>query len=122
MNNKPTYSLFKNAGYALEGLIHAFKTEGSFKLEVFFTIPLLLVLYLAPFTLSAKLALLITLILIMIVELLNSAVENVVDLVTQDIHPLAKSAKDIGATAVLFSVILHITVWVIVLNDTFELF
>ncbi len=122
MNNKPTYSLFKNARYALEGLAHAFKTETSFKLEVLFTIPLLLAIYLAPFALSAKLALLITLILIMIVELLNSAVENVVDLVTTDIHPLAKSAKDIGATAVLFALVLHGIVWVIVLNDTFKLF
>jgi len=47
----------------------------------------------------------------MIVELLNSAVENVVDLVTKEIHPLAKSAKDIGATAVFFSVSLHISCW-----------
>jgi diacylglycerol kinase (ATP) len=50
--------------------------------------------------------------MIMIAELLNSAVENVVDLVTTDIHPLAKAAKDIGATAVLFSVILHIVCWI----------
>lgn len=50
----------------------------------------------------------------MIAELLNSAVENVVDLVTTDMHPLAKSAKDIGATAVLFAVILHLSCWVII--------
>ena len=122
MNNKPTYSLFKNARYALEGLVHAFKTETSFKLELLFSIPLLLAIYLAPFTLNSKLTLVVTLVLIMIVELLNSAVENVVDLVTQEIHPLAKSAKDIGATAVLFALILHGIVWVIVLNDTFKLF
>jgi len=122
MNNKPTYSLFKNARYALEGLVHAFKTETSFKLELLFSIPLLLAIYLAPFTLNSKLTLVVTLVLIMIVELLNSAVENVVDLVTQEIHPLAKSAKDIGATAVLFALLLHGIVWVIVLNDTFKLF
>jgi diacylglycerol kinase (ATP) len=51
----------------------------------------------------------------MIVELLNSSVENVVDLVTKEIHPLAKCAKDLGATAVLFSVILHLLCWVIIL-------
>ncbi len=122
MNNKPTYSLFKNARYALEGLVHAFKTETSFKLEVFFTFPIMIAIYLLPFAFSSKLILVTTLILIMIVELLNSAVENVVDLVTQDIHPLAKSAKDIGATAVLFTLILHGIIWVMVLNDTFKLF
>ncbi len=122
MNNKPTYSLFKNARYALEGLIHAFKSETSFKLEIFFAIPIMIAITLFPFTFGAKIALLITLVLIMIVELLNSAVENVVDLVTQDIHPLAKTAKDIGATAVLFSLILHLIIWVMVLDDTYELF
>ncbi len=122
MNNKPTYSLFKNARYALEGLVHAFKTETSFKLEVFFTLPIMIAIYLLPFAFSSKLMLVSTLILIMIVELLNSAVENVVDLVTKDIHPLAKSAKDIGATAVLFTLVLHGIVWVMVLNDTFTLF
>jgi len=122
MNNKPKYSIFKNARYALEGLAHAFKTETSFKLELFFTIPIMIAIYLFPFSLSSKLALVITLMLIMIVELLNSAVENVVDLVTQDIHPLAKSAKDIGATAVLFTLILHGIVWVMVLMSAYELF
>lgn len=122
MNNKPNYSIFKNARYAFEGLAHAFKTETSFKLEVFFTIPIMIAIYLLPFAFSSKLALVITLILIMIVELLNSAVENVVDLVTKDIHPLAKAAKDVGATAVLFSVTLHIVCWVLVLNDTYQLF
>jgi diacylglycerol kinase (ATP) len=65
--------------------------------------------------LYAKLALIITATLILIVELLNSAVENVVDLVTKEIHPLAKSAKDIGATAVMFSIFLHLSTWVIIL-------
>jgi len=66
-------------------------------------------------TITIKLILLVTAFLVLIVELLNSAVENVVDLVTKDIHPLAKSAKDIGATAVMFSIVLHISCWVIVL-------
>ena len=122
MNNKPRYSLFKNAQYALEGFTHAFKSETSFKLEIFFALPLLVAIYLSPFSFAAKLTLLVTLILIMIVELLNSAVENVVDLVTKEKHPLAKAAKDVGATAVLFAVLLHIVCWVVILNETYTLF
>jgi diacylglycerol kinase (ATP) len=122
MNNKPHYSIFKNGRYALEGFVHAFKRETSFKLELFFTMPLLIAIYLSPFALSAKMILLITLVLIMIVELLNSAIENVVDLVTKEIHPLAKAAKDVGATAVLFALLLHLACWVIILNDTYQLF
>jgi diacylglycerol kinase (ATP) len=56
-----------------------------------------------------------TAILVLIVELINSAIENVVDLVTKEIHPLAKSAKDIGSTAVMFTIGLHLLLWVIFL-------
>ena len=115
MNNKPKYHLFKNTQYALEGFVHAFKTESSFKLELLASIFIIPAIFLIPMEINFQLILLVTFVLIMIVELLNSAVENVVDLVTKDIHPLAKSAKDIGATAVMFSIILHICCWIIVL-------
>ena len=119
MNNKPSYSLFKNAKYAIEGLMHAIKTETSFKLE----------LLLAPFVIAAimnlnfefveKLILFTTWAMVMVVELLNSAVENVVDLVTSNHHPLAKSAKDIAATAVLFTLVLHISLWIMILYKNY---
>ena len=114
MNNKPKYTLFKNASYALDGLIHAIKNETSFKLEILVAFIVFPAIYFFPFELIYKLVLVITYFMIMVTELLNSAVENVVDLVTKEIHPLAKSAKDIGATAVLFTVILHIVCWVII--------
>jgi diacylglycerol kinase (ATP) len=115
INNKPKYTIFKNASYAIDGLKHAFKTETSFKIELFLGIPIFLAIIMIDTTVTNKLILVVTALLVPIVELLNSAVENVVDLVTKEFHPLAKSAKDIGATAVLFSVILHITCWVVIL-------
>ncbi len=115
MNNKPKYSIFKNSMYAIDGLVHAIKTETSFKLELFFGFFIILGIIFFPFSLSYKLILLITLFIIMITELLNSAIENVVDLVTTEIHPLAKAAKDLGATAVLFAVLLHISCWIFIL-------
>ena len=114
MNNKPKYTIFKNASYALDGLVHAVKTETSFKIELAIAVVFFPLVYFMPFELIYKLVLIITYFMIMIAELLNSAVENVVDLVTTDIYPLAKAAKDIGATAVLFSLILHIVCWVII--------
>ena len=98
----------------MDGLVHAVKTETSFKIELAIAVVFFPLVYFMPFELIYKLVLIITYFMIMIAELLNSAVENVVDLVTTDIHPLAKSAKDIGATAVLFSIILHIICWVII--------
>ena len=114
MNNKPKYTLFKNASYALDGLVHAIKNEISFKLELLVALIIFPAIYFLPFELIYKLVLVVTYFLIMIAELLNSAVENVVDLVTKEIHPLAKAAKDIGATAVLFTVILHILCWILI--------
>jgi diacylglycerol kinase (ATP) len=118
MNNKPKYTLFNNARYALEGFIHAVKTETSFKIELTFALLFFPLIYLVPFELIYKLLLIITFVLILIVELLNSAIENVVDLVTQKKHPLAKAAKDIGATAVLFSVLLHLLCWGVIIIRT----
>jgi diacylglycerol kinase (ATP) len=114
MNNKPKYHIFKNTQYALEGFIHAFKTESSFKLELLAGLIILPLIFILDIDTTSKLLLTITFFLIMIVELLNSAVENAVDLVTKDIHPLAKSAKDIGATAVMFSITLHSICWIII--------
>ncbi|KIM08245.1 MAG: diacylglycerol kinase [Sulfurovum sp. FS06-10] len=114
MNNKPKYTIFKNASYAWDGLIHAMKTETSFKIELAVAVVFFPLVYFLPLLLIYKLVLVITYFIIMIAELLNSAIENVVDLVTYEKHPLAKSAKDIGATAVLFSVILHLLCWVVI--------
>ena len=117
MNNKPKYTLFKNANYAIEGLIHVIKTETSFKIELAIAVVFFPLVYFLPFELIYKLVLIITYFIILIAELFNSAIENTVDLVTKEIHPLAKSAKDIGATAVFFSVILHLLCWVLILVE-----
>lgn len=119
INNKPKYSLFKNASYALEGFVHAFKTETSFKLELLIALVVFPLIYFMPFEFIYKLVLFMTYFIIMIAELLNSAIENVVDLVTLEKHPLAKSAKDIAATAVLFTVILHLMCWLFIGLKTF---
>jgi diacylglycerol kinase (ATP) len=114
MNNKPKYHLFKNTQYAVDGFIHALKTESSFKLELIAGIFIFIAIYFVEIDLIYKLVLIVTAFLVLIVELLNSAVENVVDLVTKEIHPLAKSAKDIGATAVMFCIILHLICWSVI--------
>lgn len=121
INNKPKYTIFNNARYAWEGLVHAVKTETSFKIELAFAVLFFPVIYFLPFELIYKLVLIITFVMILIFELLNSAVENVVDLITQEKHPLAKAAKDIGATAVLFSVLLHLLCWILIGINYFNL-
>jgi diacylglycerol kinase (ATP) len=115
VNNKPKYHLFRNTRYAVEGFIYAFKTESSFRLELLCSVFIIIGIIIVDTTLTNKLILLTTGILVLIVELLNSAVENVVDLVTKEYAPLAKTAKDIGAAAVMISITLHTTCWIFIL-------
>lgn len=115
MINKPKYHLFKNTKYAIDGLLIAIKTESSFRLELFSAVFIIIGIVSIDTTLAYKLILLATGIAVLVVELLNSAIENVVDLVTTQIHPLAKNAKDLGSAAVMFSIVLHITCWIVVL-------
>ena len=115
MNNKPKYHLFKNTKYALDGFVHAIKTESSFRLELLCAVFIIAGIFYIDVSITNKLILLVTGILVLIIELVNSAIENTVDLVTKEHHPLAKNAKDIGSTAVMFSIILHSVCWVVIL-------
>mgnify|MGYP003338465323 FL=1 len=101
--------------YSIAGTLAAFKHENAFRQEVFLT------LILAPVALfltnvSSERALMIgSLILIIIIELLNSAVEATVDRISIKHHKLAKRAKDIGSAAVFFSLINAVIIWLIIL-------
>ena len=101
--------------FSIAGFKATWKHEEAFRQEV------LLLMVAAPLALwitenNIEQVLLIgSVVGVLLVELLNSAVENVVDLVTKEIHPLAKSAKDIGATAVMFSIALHVICWILVI-------
>jgi len=112
--NQPKYSLFKNSNYAFSGFMYALKDEMSFKIELVLFLVSLIALGFFDFSFDFYSYIFIVFagIFVLTTELLNSAVENVVDLVTNDYHLLAKKAKDIGSSAVLFSLIFYIFTWV----------
>ena len=117
--NKPKYHLFKNSTYAIEGLVDAIQKETSFRLQLlgFF------IFSIVAFTISVdevfRYILFLSLFIPIIAEIINSGIERVVDLCTNEIHPLAKSAKDLGATAVFLSIILTILIWIFTLKIAF---
>jgi len=119
MRNQPKYSLFKNASYAIDGLKDLLKNETSFRLEIIFFFLLLPVIIFIDVSLDEKLFMAFSLILILIAEALNGAIERVVDLVTLEYHEMAKRAKDAGSTAVLISVLFAICVWGVILVTNF---
>ncbi|MFK5915433.1 MAG: diacylglycerol kinase [Woeseiaceae bacterium] len=111
--------IFDAAGYSWLGYKAAFKNEAAFRQELFLGLLLLPVaIYFAET--NVELALLIgSLFLVLIVELLNSGIEAVVDRVSNEHHELSGRAKDLGAAAVMTALINVIVVWAIILMPKF---
>ncbi|MGB3750372.1 MAG: diacylglycerol kinase, partial [Arcobacteraceae bacterium] len=105
MRNQPKYNFFKNASYAIEGLKDLIKCETSFKIELLITIILLPLIVYLELSLVEKSLLFISLMGMLIAEVINSAIERVVDLVTLEYHDMAKRAKDVGSSIVFLSII-----------------
>ena len=118
--NKPKFSIFKNITYALEGAKTVLKSEKSFKTQLIVITVIGIVLYFLHLHTITKLILFFSTWLILIAEAFNSAIERVVDLVTQDYHQLAKEAKDIGSFGVLMTFIFIATVWGVTLYIEFN--
>jgi len=98
----------KAFGYSFDGLRSAFVKEESIRLETMALALLVLILLFVPWPMWKKAALTATFLLIPLSELLNSALEDLCDLVSPDFHPLIKSAKDKGSAAVLLAIIVNV--------------
>jgi diacylglycerol kinase (ATP) len=102
-------------GYSVAGFNAAFEHEDAFRQEVFLAVVLIpLGLYLGKTNIE-KAMLAGAVILVMIVELLNSSIEASVDHTSIERHPLAKRAKDIGSAAVFMALANFLLVWGLIL-------
>ncbi len=107
--------LFNALGYSRDGLAAAWKNEAAFREEVLLAaVAIPLALFLAQTGVDRAL-LIGSILFILIVEILNSAVEAVVDKASPEHHELAKRAKDMGSAAVLLSLLNAAVVWTCVL-------
>lgn len=97
--------------YSVAGFSAALRHEHAFRQELFLVILFLPVAVFLPLTLGEKALLIATLLLVLIVELLNSAIEAVVDRVSLENHDLSKRAKDMGSAAVFLSCVVVVLVW-----------
>ena len=103
--------LWNALGYSRDGLAAAWKNEAAFREEVLLAaIAIPLALFLGKTGVDRSI-LIGSIILILIVEILNSAIEAVVDKASPEKHELAKRAKDMGSAAVLFSLLNAAVVW-----------
>ncbi len=102
-------------GYSVDGFKAAYKHEDAFRQEVLLSVILTpLAFYLGNSAIEIAL-MIASVLLVLIVELLNSAIEAVVDRVSIERHELAKRAKDIGSAAVFIALLIMVVVWCLIL-------
>jgi diacylglycerol kinase (ATP) len=101
--------------YSVAGTLAAFKHEDAFRQEVILSVVLIpLAIYLGQTAIEQAL-MIASILLIIIVELLNSSLEATVDRISVKRHKLSKRAKDIGSAAVFFSLVNAAVIWFLIL-------
>ena len=106
---------WRATGIALQGLRAAWRHEDAFRQEVLIAAVAIPVALLLPASPLGKALMISSILLVLIVELLNSALESAVDHTSLEQHPLAKRAKDIASAAVFLSIVNALAVWGLVI-------
>ncbi len=108
--------LLNAMGYSLQGFRSAYRHEEAFRQEVLLAMVLIPVAFVLPLPGLSRALMVGSVLLVLIIELLNSAVEAAVDRVSLENHRLAARAKDIGSAAVFLSLANVAVVWTLVLT------
>jgi len=105
------------AGYSLCGLKTAWRTEAAFRQEVILAAILLPLAFLLGTNGMERAVLIGACMVVLVAELLNSAIEAVVDRIGPEQHHLAGAAKDLGSAAVFVALVMVVMVWGLMLYD-----
>ncbi|MFO1356749.1 MAG: diacylglycerol kinase [Gammaproteobacteria bacterium] len=111
--------LLAATGYSLAGLRAAWRHEAAFRQEVVLALVLAPLAFWLGQTSLQRLLLLGSCLLVLVVELLNSAIEAVVDRIGPELHELSGRAKDLGSAAVFLSLLLAAAAWAVVALERF---
>ncbi len=109
--------LWNACRYSAAGLAAAYRHEDAFRQEALAAAVLIPLTLFLPASGAGRALMVASVLLVIIVELLNSAIEAAVDRISLEDHRLAKRAKDIGSAAVLISLINVAAVWTLVLSN-----
>ena len=104
--------------YSLAGFRHATRHEAAFQQEVLVFLLLLPAAVLLPVPTLDRLILVLSMLLVIVVELLNSAIEATVDRIGTERHPLSGLAKDLGSAAVAVALVMSIACWIVIAGPT----
>ena len=111
----PFTRLWNALFYSLDGLSAAFRHEDAFRQEVLMALVLIPIAVHTPASGPGKAMMVASVMLVLIIELLNSGIEAVTDRISLEDHVLAKRAKDMGSAAVMLSLLNVPVVWLLVL-------
>jgi diacylglycerol kinase (ATP) len=111
----PIQNLVNATRYSLQGLRGAWASEAAIRYEVYVLIVALPAAWLLGHNAAERVLLISSVLLVIVVELINSAIEAVVDRIGLELHELSGRAKDIGSAAVFCAIVLAVVVWAIVL-------
>lgn len=89
--------------YALRGIVYTFKTQPNFKIHTLAAITVIAASFLLGLTQTEKIVIIFTISLVLIAEMINTSIESMIDLLTDEFHQKAKIAKDVSAGMVLLS-------------------
>jgi diacylglycerol kinase (ATP) len=103
-------------GYSFAGFRHAIKHETAIREELIILAVLVPVSAVLPVTDLEHLILVLTMMLVVLVEFLNSAIEATVDRISLERHPLAGQAKDLGSAAVFIAVLMWGLSWLVIVG------
>ncbi|MEA9393007.1 diacylglycerol kinase [Acerihabitans sp. TG2] len=107
--------IYKATGYSIKGFCAAWRHEAAFRQEVVVAvIAIILACYLETDAIS-RILLIGSVWLVVLVEIINSAIEAVVDRIGPEQHPLSGRAKDLGSAAVTLAIVLSVFIWVTLL-------
>lgn len=112
--------LIKAFGYSCDGLRTALKSEAAFRQELVLLAAGVLVAFAIDFSALERIALLGSLMLVLIAEIINTAFECVIERISNDWHEASKKVKDLGSAAVLLALVLAAGTWVSLLAIHFK--
>lgn len=107
---------------AIEGLIHTFRTERNMKVHFFIALLVLAAAIFCGLSRTETIMLFIAITLVLVAEMVNTAIESIIDMVQQEYHPLAKISKNVAAGGVLITAINAVVIGYILFYDKIDRF
>ena len=119
--HKGVARIFKAFGYSWDGFKAVFRSEAALRQEIALFVVLSIILVFIPASYIEKILMISSMTLVLLMELVNSAIEAVVDRISPEFHELCKKAKDIGSLIVLVAFVNLAIVWGWILVNNFLL-